>query len=84
MITLRKRRLMMEALLIMVVYPLAVFILSFIGYVVTKKLFLFPIITFALFFLLALLVHGIEFFSWTAAFTVLSITAALLAKIIFS
>lgn len=74
----------MEFLLVLLVCPIAVLTASMIGYVIFKKWFVIPIITFILFTTLTYTVFNESFYFWVIVYTILSIVVSLIMKYKFS
>lgn len=72
----------MEFLLVLFICPIIVLTVSIIGYLVTKKWFVVPTITFILFTVLTFTVFNKTFFFWVLVYTILSIIVSLIMKFI--
>lgn len=72
----------MEFLLVLFICPIIVFTASIIGYLITKKWFVVPTITFILFNVLTFTVFNKTFFFWVLVYTILSFIVSLVMKFI--
>lgn len=71
----------MEFLLILIIFPAIVFIMSIVGYLLTKKSYVTPAIVFVLFSFLMLLLFNESFFIWVIAYTLISVIVTLVMSL---
>jgi hypothetical protein len=70
----------MEVLFAMFFCPILVVILSIIGYILTKNLFIVPGLTFVVFSILTLTILNSTFFFWVIILTIISFVTSLITK----
>lgn len=72
----------MEFTLVFVLCPIIVLVASIIGYLVVKKWFILPLLTFIVFTILTFTVFNESFFFWVVFYTILSLIISFIMKAI--
>ena len=72
----------MEFTLVFVLCPSIVLVASIIGYLVVKKWFILPLLTFIVFTILTFTVFNESFFFWVVVYTILSLIISFIMKAI--
>ncbi|MFE8696118.1 DUF2651 family protein [Cytobacillus sp. FJAT-53684] len=73
----------MEFLLVLFICPIIVLVASIIGfYLVGRRWFVMPLLTFVVFTILTFTVFNESFFIWVVVYTILSVIVSLLMKFI--
>ncbi|MEW4327751.1 DUF2651 family protein [Rossellomorea marisflavi] len=72
----------MEFILVFVLCPIIVLVASIIGYLVVKKWFILPLLTFIVFTILTFTVFNESFFFWVVFYTILSLIISFIMKAI--
>ncbi|MEW4307760.1 YbeF family protein [Rossellomorea marisflavi] len=72
----------MEFALVFVLCPIIVLVASIIGYLVVKKWFILPLLTFIVFTILTFTVFNESFFFWVVVYTILSLIISFIMKAI--
>jgi hypothetical protein len=68
--------------LVLFIFPIAVIVASIIGFLLVRKWFVMPILTFIVFTILMLSVFNETFFIWVVIYTILSIVVSFVMKFI--
>lgn len=72
----------MEFLLVFFICPIIVLVTSIIGFLVVRRWFVMPLLTFVVFTILVFTVFNESFFIWVVIFTILSVVISLIMKLI--
>lgn len=72
----------MEFLMVFLIYPIIVLAASVIGFLVIRRWFVMPLLTFVVFTLLTFTVLNESFFIWVVVYTILSVIVSLIMKFI--
>lgn len=73
----------MEFALVLFVFPLAVLLTSIFGFILIKRWFIMPILTFLIFFVLTFIIFNISFMIWTISYTILSLIVSFILFLVF-
>lgn len=71
----------MEFILVLFIIPIIVIAVSIFGYILLKKWFVVPVVTFLVFIVLMLAVLNETFFIWVVIYTIISIIISLIMKL---
>ncbi|MBP0726628.1 DUF2651 family protein [Bacillus sp. RG28] len=72
----------MEFLLVLFICPIIVLVASIIGFLVVRRWFVMPLLTFVVFTILTFTVFNDTFFIWVVVYTILSVIVSLIMKLI--
>lgn len=72
----------MEFLLVFLICPASVLVASIIGFILIKKWFVMPALTFIVFIILTYTVFNESFFIWVVIYTILSIIVSVIMDVI--
>ncbi len=70
----------MEFLLVFFICPVIVLVTSIIGFLVIRRWFIMPLLTFVVFTILTFTAFNESFFIWVVVFTILSVVISLIMK----